>query len=221
MQAIRESLVVRAIFACAVSVLVTGAFCLAYNWAKGIAEPAGDAFVWAVINVAPFAAAFEIGRGAKQNAGLRLACLLAAALCSIGLSWTAGSPNLAFEIVRRLPALALVTVLWLLCDSVPVAVKRRLADPGELPVEPTAVRMVRSAGNYVELYTATGIVLHRGTLVALHKMLGHRFVRVHRQVLVDQSLIARVRREDVVLIDGATLPLGQRYRAAVLAALPA
>jgi hypothetical protein len=50
---------------------------------------------------------------------------------------------------------------------------------------PTDIDWVEAAGNYVQLNTRHGAILHRSTLVGIARLLcGHGFVRVHRSRLV-------------------------------------
>jgi len=81
-----------------------------------------------------------------------------------------------------------------------------------------------SAGNYVELFLRDGRrLLHRATLSALETRLPDgEFLRVHRSVLVRPEQIAGITVEgdgvySARLQDGSTLPVSERYIAAVRA----
>lgn len=55
---------------------------------------------------------------------------------------------------------------------------------------PGEIERVEAAGNYVELHTARGPVLHRATLAAVEGVLGpHGFVRIHRSRLVRREAV--------------------------------
>jgi LytTr DNA-binding domain len=190
-------------------------YCLSYAALSGRAESPLDAAVWALVNVLPWLAAFELAKWAPTAAGK--AAFLAAALfvslaLDVGLSpqsfeWT-------FELVRRLPALLLTASLLALAGRR----ERRAAaaQPLALPLAPAQLDWVAAAGNYVELHAGGRTLLHRAPLSRVEAQLSrHGFVRVHRSILVRRDRIARVRPVDVVLHDGTSLRTGSRYRAAL------
>ncbi|WP_164155395.1 LytTR family DNA-binding domain-containing protein [Sandarakinorhabdus rubra] len=78
-----------------------------------------------------------------------------------------------------------------------------------------------SAGNYVELATRHGTVLHRVTMAALAEELAPQgFARIHRAHLVRVAAVASVASEGsgdfaVMLADGTRLPGSRRYRTAL------
>jgi hypothetical protein len=80
-----------------------------------------------------------------------------------------------------------------------------------------------TAGNYVELATVHGAVLHRATMAALAEELApHGFVRIHRAHLVRSGAVISVVAEGsgdfaVTLAGGITLPGSRRYRAGLAA----
>lgn len=73
---------------------------------------------------------------------------------------------------------------------------------------PAEIERVEAAGNYVELHTAGGVVLHRATLAGVEGVLApHGFVRIHRSRLVRRAAV----REMVTTASGdfeATLASG-------------
>ena len=79
----------------------------------------------------------------------------------------------------------------------------------------------QAAGNYVELHTARGPVLHRATLASLEETLGpHGFARIHRSRLVRLAALATVESTpsgdfEAVLSSGARLAGSRRFRAAL------
>lgn len=79
-----------------------------------------------------------------------------------------------------------------------------------------------SAGNYVELATVHGQLLHRATLEALAaELLPHGFVRIHRAHLVRIAAVTAVEGTgsgdfSVTLADGLTLPGSRRWRDALV-----
>lgn len=84
---------------------------------------------------------------------------------------------------------------------------------------PHEISHASSAGNYVELATVHGPVLHRVTMAALADALApHGFVRIHRAHLVRRDAITGLASEGsgdfaVTLASGVTLPGSRRYRA--------
>jgi LytTr DNA-binding domain len=79
-----------------------------------------------------------------------------------------------------------------------------------------------SAGNYVELATVHGRLLHRVTLEALAaELLPHGFVRIHRTHLVRIAAVAAIEATgsgdfSVTLTDGLKLPGSRRWRDALV-----
>lgn len=86
---------------------------------------------------------------------------------------------------------------------------------------PDDILWAEAAGNYVELHTAAGSLLHRTTLAALERELApHGFARIHRSRLVRRDAVRAVETNasgdfDVVLTDGARIGGSRRYRAAL------
>lgn len=87
------------------------------------------------------------------------------------------------------------------------------------------IRYLESAGNYVRLHTASASPLLRGTLAGVEGRLdAQRFVRVHRSFIVNVAAIAELRPTpsgdyEVILRDGAKVPMSRTFRDAVLAKL--
>jgi hypothetical protein len=142
--------------------------------------------------------------------------------------WSAA--QLVFEWRKdALTLVALAAAGWLLdrlfapppLPSAPPAGYRLVVKDGSrtLFLEPDEISHARSAGNYVELATGHGPVLHRVTLAALAEELApHGFVRIHRTHLVRAGAVVSVTSEGsgdfaVTLAGGVTLPGSRRYRA--------
>jgi two-component system LytT family response regulator len=94
-------------------------------------------------------------------------------------------------------------------------------DRGRFRLVPVAdVRWIVSASNYVELHTREGTQLARMTLAEAESRLSG-FKRVHRTLLVRESLVASVVPTEhgdfrLVLDDGTELPMSRRYRERLL-----
>jgi two-component system LytT family response regulator len=79
------------------------------------------------------------------------------------------------------------------------------------------IQWVRSAGNYVELHTSSGMVLHRSSLDAFEKCLPvDQFLRVHRTALVRATAITALSGNGdktyvASLCCGADLPVSERF----------
>jgi hypothetical protein len=84
---------------------------------------------------------------------------------------------------------------------------------------PAEIERVEAAGNYVELHTAAGPVLHRATLAAVADILAaHGFVRIHRSRLVRRDAVTAVTTTpsgdfEARLSSGATVAGSRRFRA--------
>jgi DNA-binding LytR/AlgR family response regulator len=189
-------------------VLATALYCIAYNGLAGRSESLGQALLWALVNIVPWYLAFEAAKRATKAAQIAAALALAfAASMLLHVLAAGGIHGIGFELVRRIPALLLVT--GLLASGRLLASSRAAAPaPGAkapLPLCPSQVDWVSAAGNYVELRGNGRTVLHRAPL-------SHVFVRIHRSILVRRERIARVRPNDVILHDGTSLRTGKRYR---------
>lgn len=84
---------------------------------------------------------------------------------------------------------------------------------------PADIERVEAAGNYVELVTATGAVLHRATLATVAEQLApHGFVRIHRSRLVRRDAVTAVTTTasgdfEAQLASGTTVAGSRRFRA--------
>jgi hypothetical protein len=190
-------------------------YCLAYTALAGRTESPLEAIAWAVTNVLPWLAAFEIAKRVPSSAGK--AAVVAAALCaSLALQWLLidRSESFGFELVRRLPGFLVTAALIAAGHLVPRIRSAAAADTGELPLAPAQLDWIAAAGNYVELHGCGRTLLHRASIGALEERLrGHGFVRIHRSTIVRRERIARVRPADVLLSDGTSLRTGKRFRA--------
>lgn len=193
--------------ACAVAV-----YCLGYTALAGHPETVGESFGWAVVNVLPWLPALEFAKRARRwtDVAAALAGGLAASLI-LGSLLGEWSGSLWFESWRRLPALAAVSAAALALRWSIKRAARAANDP--LPLLPRQIEWVQAAGNYIELRAGDRTITRRGSIGAVERDLaGHGFVRIHRSTLVRRDRIARVRPQDVVLVDGTQLKIGKRYR---------
>jgi hypothetical protein len=84
---------------------------------------------------------------------------------------------------------------------------------------PDQIERAEAAGNYAELHTITGTLLHRTTLAALESDLApHGFVRIHRSRLVRRDAVMAVTITpsgdfEARLVSGATVAGSRRFRA--------
>ena len=83
---------------------------------------------------------------------------------------------------------------------------------------PADILWAEAAGNYVELHTATGTLLHRATLSSLEQELApHGFARIHRSRLVRRDAVRAIETNasgdfDAVLGDETRVGGSRRYR---------
>lgn len=103
-------------------------------------------------------------------------------------------------------------------DARPAGERIEVRDRGRtLWLEPAEIVSAEAAGNYVELQTAHGALLHRATLAGMETQLGGGFVRVHRSRLVRRDAVRALRPLasgdfELELCDGRTLAGSRRYR---------
>lgn len=194
-------------------------YCSLYNAFGGGSDGLLSEALWALVNVLPWYLALEAAKRARSGrasaAALGLA-LAASVLAQLLISAWPQSP--LFALIRGLPGLLLVTALLVWRRHLLAALCRDRGAPctAALPLKPTEVDWVAAAGNYVELKGRHGTLLHRAPLTQVQSVLEqHGFIRIHRSFLVRQDCIARVRRTDLVMKDGSSLPIGKRYRSAL------
>lgn len=82
-------------------------------------------------------------------------------------------------------------------------------------VETDAIRYLEKDGNYLTYHLADRRILARATVAEALATLPAHFVRVHKSFIVNTRHIAVVRKEDLG-VGEAWIPIGGRYRAALL-----
>jgi LytTr DNA-binding domain len=199
-------------------VVLLGVYCLAYNGLRGDAVTAADAFSWPIINIVPFFVAWELAKNRPWV--IRMGALAIACATSLYLDFLYSAEFMpAFEAVRRIPAIALAGGMFATLDRSLQRTTTSNPQSGELPLLPSQILRVTSAGNYVLLHTDNGSVIHRSPLQSVESSLErHGFVRVHRTTLVRRDTIAKVRGSDIILADGSSVRTGARYRELLQAA---
>ena len=213
-----------------------GLYCSLYNLLQGRLESPLVGAGWALANLAPWLAAFELAKRLgllgqpMREAGWRLAALVAGtALLSLlleaglGLIAPAAAPDLAFELVRRLPGAALVlAAIVMLRMGHGRAAHRAAANDAELPLLAQQIDWIKAAGNYLEFHHGSGLVMRRMTLAqAEARLAAADFVRIHRSTIVNAARIVRIRRgklaDEVELAGGRRLKVGDAYRSGLAA----
>ena len=71
--------------------------------------------------------------------------------------------------------------------------------------------------DYVKIVTATKTYLHHETMKGMTELLGGQFVRAHRSFIVAAARIKLLQAEQLVLTTGDELPIGNSYKADLLA----
>jgi hypothetical protein len=192
---------------------------LALKWLAGVVVPWAAAFILLRLRVASVG-----GRPSWAEAGLLMATLAA----SIGLDGLLIPPADVAELASRLQSRAPLLAFT------PLAARLRLEWTSR-PARRTAqadrrfadARLVRAAGNYVEVEGPHGRRLIRMTIAeAEQRMDPADRLRIHRSTLVTLGLIERLERDRngivaVRLLDGRRLRVGRSYRAAVRQAVEA
>lgn len=194
-------------------VILNAVYCLAYRYASGNPATLFEAFSWGIINIAPWIAAFEIGRSSRNKPFL-IAILGFAFTCSLGLeaalhlSWPTG-----FDAVRRIPAAILIVVAFAVFRHLETRLDDANAQDAIEPQTMVSCDWVVAAGNYVEMHRiAAPVRLARSSLTNFIKDAGPGFIRVHRRYAVCIGSVERQERNHVVMRDGTRVPVGDRYR---------
>lgn len=221
-RALERPLPPAAAFALAALLIAGGAaYCTAYTSLQGEWESPIEGARWALVNLIPWLAAFEFGKRIRAAAPARIvawaritALLALAAGASMALGLLAGDAEApAFELIRRLPAMALIAALLAIARAPRAAAS---ANDEELPFLPGQIDWLRSAGNYVEVRAAGRVALRRMTMRRAEALLaGEGFLRVHRTLIVNAARIEAVRRgklHDEIRVEGCWLRVGGAYR---------
>ena len=148
--------------------------------------------------------------------------------------WDTG--HLFYEYRKDVLTYAALCAVFVLIDRLARAAAAAAPVPAPAPAPPTIevrdgarthwlradeIDWAQAAGNYVELHTARGPVLHRATLASLEEMLGaHGFARIHRSRLVRLGAVAAVETTpsgdfEAVLSGGTRLAGSRRFRSAL------
>ena len=224
--------------AVAAIVLVAGAFyCSGYELLTTGRDNWPASLLWSAYAVLPWYALFEFVKRREWVSGQQLPVAAVALMIVVtaAVSITAEAINdhfvaggesspLALQVLRRLPAIAVLVLLLLLARfEYGRALHRHGFTPnveGESSVllrRAAAVRWIKAADNYLEMHFGDEVVTVRGTLATAERVLApFGFVRVHRSFLVNRSyvtgLVARTGGKDVRLSDGTVVPTGHAFR---------
>ncbi|GAB3664726.1 LytTR family DNA-binding domain-containing protein [Hymenobacter agri] len=93
-----------------------------------------------------------------------------------------------------------------------------LKDQGNLYKVPYRdIQYVEGCKDYVKVVTTAKTHLHHATMKEMADLLGPDFGRVHRSFIVGAAHIRRLQPEQIELIDGSLIPIGQSYKPELLA----
>ncbi len=162
--------------------------------------------------------------------GISRRAIYAVAGTAYDFDWTRG--RFLYEGRKDLLTMTIFAAISVIIDRWPVAVSEPLPPPPALTpfrievrdgtrtrwFAPEDIERVEAAGNYVELSTPTGPVLHRTTLAAIEADLSREgFVRIHRSRLVRRTAVTATRTTpsgdfEAVLASGVTVAGSRRFR---------
>lgn len=152
----------------------------------------------------------------------------------LGLHYDYGldAAHLAYEYRKDMLAYGVLVVAAAIIDHwalLPAGATVAAAEPGfrlevrdgarTLWLTPDEIDWIEAAGNYVELQTRHGAVLHRATLAGVAQLLQpHGFVRIHRSRLVRRTAVRGIRTTaagdfELQLDSGARVAGSRRFRA--------
>ena len=86
-----------------------------------------------------------------------------------------------------------------------------------LKVPYRAILFVEGCKDYVKIVTPTKTYLHHETMKGMAELLGEQFVRAHRSFIVAAAHIKLLQPEQLVLTTGDEIPIGNSYKADLLA----
>lgn len=136
---------------------------------------------------------------------------------AIRLAWGGYRTRLILEaeVRRRELAEAQLTMSRLAADRPhgPVAVK---VGHGQVLLDPTTIICLEAEANFARIVSDTGEVFASEPLKTLAERLApYGFVRVHKSFVVNRSRVRRRGAEGLSMDDGARVPVGRAYRAAL------
>ncbi len=79
------------------------------------------------------------------------------------------------------------------------------------------VLYIRAQDNFVEICTPDKVYMPHLTITKLEEKLKNDiFLRVHRSYLVHRGAIATIGKNDITLVNGQTIPIGDQYRTKII-----
>lgn len=210
---------------------IAAAFCVVHERANARDVATVVSIVWAVTAITPFAAAFEAGKHiAAMNklpiwfVGISSAgfALLTSLFLSAVLTGQAGAQELSAQVVDRLPAAILVTIMLSVAGSLlrssgdeVRSEKNNVSEKNNinaLPMPHEQILYVTSAGNYVHVHAIGQTALIRSKISDVERILSRaRFARIHRSTIINLAKVRRVELENGARI--AIMENGVRLRA--------
>lgn len=204
---------------------IAAAFCVVHERANARDVAAVVSIVWAVTAITPFAAAFEAGKHiAAMNklpiwfVGISSAgfALLTSLFLSAVFTGQAGAQELSAQLVDRLPAAILVTIMLSVAGSLLRSsgdeVRSEKNNVNALPMPHEQILYVTSAGNYVHVHAIGQTALIRSRISDVERILSRaRFARIHRSTIINLAKVRRVELENGARI--AIMENGVRLRA--------
>lgn len=226
----------RHVGAAAMAVTLAGAaYCAGLNVVDHGVRTWHLVILWAAATVLPWYFAYEVNKRALSLEvkpivkAITILVVLAITLAACGVAdwglaraygYDRGAP-LVVHVYRHLPETVVIAVLTVAASAATVHFvmpppTSRDADGFPLPVG--HIRLVRGAGNYVELEGDGRTFLHRATLTEVETALvPEGFIRISRSIIVPKRRVAEVRmrggRAFVRLSDGSEHRVGSTFSA--------
>jgi len=216
--------------------LYCAVYCIvAYSFLRGARMPLQLSAAWAFSIAIPWAICFELCKRARALplawqavaivGSFTVASLIAISL-GLGLAQLLGNSaplRLSMELAHLLPGAGLTALLIVVARSIPPFREEQVSvdmisgtDLQRLLEIASQIEWIRAAGNYVEARQAGGTQLYRVTMQSLeHALNDSRFVRIHRQVIVNSDFVAARLHSGSAsalrMIDGTIFKIGGRY----------
>lgn len=94
------------------------------------------------------------------------------------------------------------------------------SDKKLIVVNPSAIDLLESFGNYVKVWTGHEFILTLRTLTSFEEQLdAHQFIRVHKSFIINKSAVAYMEGNSIFLKSKKSLTIGKNYRQSVKAVL--
>ncbi|MCU0324170.1 MAG: LytTR family DNA-binding domain-containing protein [Spirosomaceae bacterium] len=91
----------------------------------------------------------------------------------------------------------------------------------EQDIDPNLISFAESFGNYVKIHfpNKKSILIHNTLQNVAETLRPYHFKRIHKKYLINTNFVKQINKDEIILIDNQTLPIGISYRQMVVGTL--